>query len=136
MKFPVSAGIPEISPDEFIFKPFGKPSAVRVIGEVPDVFIVAEYALPTAPSDNFETEIVGFTGFALIVKVTVLLTSPHKVEAALKVTLLLPALAGFPVIAPVFVLNLRLLGNVPLSMVQVSGVPIESFIYSLTVKPT
>ena len=83
---PAAVGVPLNKPVElFRLNPLGWPDMLKVTGEVPENFIVAEYSVPMTPAVRLDVVIFGFVGFALIVKVTVPLTCPLGV-VAVKVT--------------------------------------------------
>ncbi len=73
LNVPATVGVPLIAALLLLkVKPLGSPLTVKAIGEVPEVCITCEYDLPTTPLGRLEVLIVGLTGLALIVNLTVM----------------------------------------------------------------
>ena len=112
-------GVPAIAPVEvFSDKPGGSPFAIlNVYGGVPPPAVNAdEYATPTCPVPVGQVN-VNVGGAITMLHVMVTTTPPASVTVAEK--LYVPAFVGVPVMAPVVVFSVRLVGNDPLLMLNV-----------------
>jgi hypothetical protein len=121
---PAAVGFPVMAPvDALIPNPPGRPDAVQVIGSVPPLAAtVALYAVPTVPPGS--DAVVMLTGatmvidrFAVAVKCVGLVESVAVIDAVV-----VPAVVGFPVIAPVDALIPNPAGR-PVAVQVIGGVP-------------
>ena len=109
LKLPEAVGVPVINPlEEFTSRPFGSPSALKLVGELLAT-IWYEKNCSTFAIGDFDG-IATRGGGGATVSVSVSVPSP-KLFLANKLTVNTPALVGLPLMMPVFLFNLSPAGN-------------------------